>query len=71
MTKHVDLLNGLIYFIRITPLRGWRGAHLGELVDKDTDEVVFESDFPCYKDAYQALMEMDGNSWLGATESPA
>lgn len=58
--KHVPLLQGLVYRIRITPLRG--GAVIGTL--EDGDFIVFESEFPCYKDAYWALMEMDGNDFL-------
>jgi hypothetical protein len=70
MGKHVGILNGLEFLIRISPMRGSGGAHMGELVDKETDEVVFESDFPSYGDAYHALMEMDTNSWLSVRESP-
>ena len=60
--KHQPLLNGLVYLIRITPQRG--SAVLGFLEDKETGEIVFESDFPSYKDAYWALMEMDSNEFL-------
>ena len=70
MSKHVGIINGMDFLIRISPMRGCGGAHTGELVDKETRDVVFESDFPSYKDAYNALMEMDANSWLGAEGSP-
>lgn len=64
--KHQPLLNGLVYFIRIT---GQRGASvLGFLEDKETGEIVFESPFPSYKDAYYALMEMDSNDYLSEVE---
>lgn len=59
--KHVPLLQGLVYRIRITPLRG--GAVVGTLEDEDS--TVFESEFPCYKDAYWALMELDSNAYPG------
>lgn len=58
--KHVPVLQGLVYLIRISPLRGQ--AVIGFLEDGDT--VVFESEFPCYKDAYWTLMEMDSNDFL-------
>jgi len=60
--KHQPLLNGLVYLIRITPQRG--SAVLGFLEDKETGEIVFESDFPSYKDAYWALMEMDSSDFV-------
>lgn len=66
MGKHADRLNGLEFSIRIDEMRGCHGACVGQLVDKDTCEVVFESEFPSYKDAYWALMEMDGDAWLGS-----
>lgn len=62
--NHQPLLNGLVYFIRITPVRG--SGVLGTLEEKGSGEIVFESEFPCYKDAYWALMEMDGNEFLGS-----
>jgi hypothetical protein len=65
--KHQPLLNGLVYLIRITPVRG--SEVLGTLGDKATGEIVFESMFPSYKDAYWALMEMDGNEFLGSLAS--
>lgn len=58
----VPLLQGLRYMIRITPYRG--GYVVGTL--EDGGSVVFESEFPCYKDAYWALMEMDGNEFLSS-----
>ena len=62
--NHQPLLNGLVFLIRITPQRG--SGVLGTLEDNTTGEVVFESDFPSYRDAYWALMEMDGNEYLGS-----
>ena len=58
--KHVPVLQGLKYLIRISPMRG--RSVIGTLEDGGT--VVFESEFPCYKDAYWALMEMDSNDYL-------
>lgn len=58
--KHVPLLGGMVYQIRITPQRGF-----GVLGTLEADgEVVFESHFPSYKDAYWVLMEMDSNEYL-------
>ena len=57
--KHVPVLGGMVYLIRITPQRG--SGVLGTL--EVNDEVVFESYFPSYKDAYWALMEMDSNEY--------
>ena len=65
--KHQPLLNGLVYLVRIVPVRG--SDVLGTLEEKDTGEVIFESVFPSYKDAYWALMEMDGNEFLGSLAS--
>jgi hypothetical protein len=65
--KHQPLLNGLVYLVRIAPVRG--SDVLGTLEEKDTGKVVFESVFPSYKDAYWALMEIDGNEFLGSLES--
>ena len=65
--KHQPLLNGLVYLIRITPVRG--SEAMGALENKATGEIVFESMFPSYKDAYWALMEMDGNEFLGSLAS--
>ena len=57
--NHIPILSGLIYTIRITPQRGsWV---LGTL--EAGGEVVFESEFPSYKDAYWALMEMDSKEF--------
>ena len=60
--NHQPLLNGLVYFIRITPLRG--SGVTGTLEDKQSGDIVFESEFPSYKDAYWALMEMDTNDFV-------
>jgi hypothetical protein len=65
--KHQPLLNGLVYLIRIAPVRG--SGVLGTLEEKGTSEVIFESVFPSYKDAYWALMEIDGNEFLGSLAS--
>lgn len=62
--KHVPILQGLVYTIRITPYRG--GWVIGTL--EDGDGIIFESDFPCYKDAYWALMDMDGRAFIASTE---
>lgn len=62
--KGVPLLQGLVYMIRITPYRG--GYVVGAL--EEGGSVIFESEFPCYKDAYWALMEMDGNAFISPTE---
>jgi hypothetical protein len=70
MPNHVELLNGMEFHIRITPMRDSGGAVMGLLADKETDETVFESEFPTYKDAYWVLMELDANAWLGADGSP-
>lgn len=70
MANHVKLLNGLEFSIRIHEIRGSGGACMGLLVDKDTGEVVFESEFPSYKDAYWTLMDFDANAWLGAPSIP-
>ncbi len=37
---------------------------MGSLEDKDTGEIIFESEFPTYKDAYWALQEFDENAFL-------
>ena len=57
--NHVPLLRGLTYTISIMPMRG--GAVVGSL--KEEGDIVFESTFPSYKDAYWALMEMDENEY--------
>ncbi len=62
--KNVPVLQGLVYTIRITPYRG--GWVIGSL--EDGDEIIFESDFPCYKDAYWALMDMDSQAFISSTE---
>lgn len=63
--KGVPILSGLVYLIRITPQRG--SGVLGTL--ELGGEVVFESQFPSYKDAYWALMEMDGNEFVEISRS--
>jgi hypothetical protein len=63
--KSVPILSGLVYLIRITPQRG--SGVLGTL--ELGGEVVFESQFPSYKDAYWALMEMDGNEFVEISRS--
>jgi len=55
-----------VYLIRITPQRG--SGVLGTLEDKDTGEIVFESEFPSYKDAYWALMEMDSSEFASPNQ---
>jgi hypothetical protein len=70
MSKHVNQLSGLEFLIQIDQIRGSGGACLGSLVDRETEEIVFESDFPSYGDAYRALMEMDANAWLGSASLP-
>ena len=57
--NHVPLLQGLVYKIRITPMRG--GAVIGTL--EEEGDFVFESLFPSYQDAYWALMEMDSTEF--------
>lgn len=58
--NHVPLLRGLTYIIRITPMRG--GAVIGSL--EEEGDIFFEAEFPSYKDAYWALMEMDSNDFF-------
>lgn len=55
-----------MYLIRITPQRG--SGVLGTLEDKATGEIVFESEFPSYKDAYWALMEMDSSEFASPNQ---
>jgi hypothetical protein len=64
MGNHVPVLRGLTFAMRIEPLRG--GGVIGSLEDRGT--IVFESEFPCYKDAYWALMDMDAQEFLEQTE---
>ncbi len=64
--NHQPLLNGLVYLVRITPQRG--SGVLGTLEDKATGEIVFESEFPSYKDAYWALMEMDSSEFVSPNQ---
>lgn len=63
--RHVPVLSGLVYLIRITPQRG--SSVLGTL--ELGGEVVFESNFPSYKDAYWALMGMDGHEFVEISRS--
>lgn len=37
---------------------------MGSLTEKDTGEIVFEGEFPTYKDAYWALQELDENVFM-------
>lgn len=60
MKQHIPIIGGLVYRIRITPMRG--SGVLGTL--ELGGEVVFESEFPTYKDAYWTLLEMDGNDFV-------
>lgn len=62
--RHVPVLSGLVYLIRITPQRG--SSVLGTL--ELGGEIMFESEFPSYTDAYWALMEMDGNDFLNTSQ---
>lgn len=62
--KHVSVLQGLSYIIRITPMHG--GYVIGTL--ESGEGIQFESEFPSYKDAYWALMEMDSNEF---TQQPS
>ena len=61
MSTHTPIVNGLTYLIHITKSRGFV---MGSLEDKDTGEIIFESEFPTYKDAYWALQEFDENAFL-------
>lgn len=65
MKRHTPIISGLVYLIRITPQRG--SGVLGTL--ELGGEVVFESQFPTYKDAYWTLLEMDGNDFLNASQN--
>jgi len=60
MSTNVPVLQGLAFLIRIVPQRG--AGVLGIL--EEDGQIVFESEFPSYKDAYWALMEMDGYEFL-------
>lgn len=66
MPTYTPLLNGLSFTVRITRRRGL--PFLGQLEDKETGEVVFEDEFPSYRDAYWSLMEMDGLEYLAHIE---
>ena len=37
---------------------------LGQLSEKETGEIVFEDEFPSYRDAYWVLKGMDENEYL-------
>lgn len=61
MRTHTPIVNGLVYLINISQQRGFV---MGSLTEKDTGEIVFESEFPTYKDAYWALQELDENVFM-------
>ena len=63
MSQHIPYLRGLAFHIRITPRRG--AGVIGTL--EDNGDVVFESEFPSYKDAYWALMDMDCQAFVSST----
>lgn len=66
MSKHTPVVNGLSFLVRITERRGL--PVLGQLQDKQTGEIVFEEDFPSYRDAYWALKQIDENEYLSEIE---
>lgn len=66
MSKHTPVVNGLSFLVRITERRGL--PVLGQLQDKQTGEIVFEEDFPSYRDAYWVLKELDENDYLAKVE---
>lgn len=60
--RNEPVINGLVYLWEIEKRRGFV---IGRLVTKpEPREVVFESEFPTYSDAYLALKDMDGNEFL-------
>lgn len=63
--SHTSILGGLVYTIRILPRRG--GSVFGFL--EENGEPVFECEFDSYKDAYWALMDMDGQEFLMRKEN--
>jgi hypothetical protein len=62
MTKHSPVINGLVFHLLITERR--RLPVLGQLSEKETGEIVFEDEFPSYRDAYWVLKGMDENEYL-------
>lgn len=66
MSKHTPIINGLSFLILITERRG--RPVLGQLQDKQTEEIIFEEEFPSYIDAYWVLKELDGNDYLAKVE---
>lgn len=66
MRTSIPLLQGLVYRIHITPLRG--KAVIGRL--EEEGEFVLESEFPSHTDAYWALMEIDGNEFISRQAKP-
>lgn len=63
--KHSPVIGGLVYLIRILPNRG--GSVFGSL--EEDGEIVFDYEFDSYKDAYWALMSMDGQEFLLRSEN--
>lgn len=63
--KHTPIVGGLIYLIRILPKRG--GSVIG-LLEED-GEIIFEDEFPSYKDAYWALMHIDRQEFLSRAKN--
>lgn len=55
MTTHTPIIGGMAYTIHFEQKRG--GSVIGSL--EEEGEIVFESVFPSYRDAYDVLMEMD------------
>lgn len=60
MATHYPLIQGLVHLIRINRIRGQGFCGQLEL----DGEIVFESEFPSYKDAYWALKEIDANVFM-------
>lgn len=67
MAVHAPLLNGLVYFIRITK-KPRKQEFLGTLEDKATGESIFDDVFPSYKDAYWALMDIDKREYVASLD---
>ena len=66
MATHTPIINGMVFLLRFSPIRDSRGAYMGEMVDKETDEQVFVDVFPSYADAYRELRKMDEGAWDGS-----
>lgn len=60
MRTETPVVQGLMYILRFTRQRG--GWFIGQL--EEDGEIVFESEFPSYKDAYWALKELDENVFM-------